>query len=266
MANTKKSATTKKDKNVEGTPVKTPKSNKKKSSSDSEDVKEPVKKTKPTLDSVRDEVNALKEMFEAEIEKPGSARAWKTAKKRLESIYNKLPKIAKKKARDPNKEKKKTAFDKPKIPSTELATFLKLKKGELISMADCTRAICVYTHLKDDETRDAQLKWKWLNKDGRDLRNKETVKNADGKDVQIKLAIKPDDKLTKLLKYDQYKKDVKKGKIFVHKGKKQVEDETCYYNVVTRLIRQQLTDPPTEAPTKKTKKAKAVESEDEDDE
>ncbi len=88
------------------------------------------------------------------------------------------------------------------VISPELRDFLQLKEGERPTRTDITNALCTYVHIKDGESREQMLKWKMLNPKNRDLQ-----------DPTDKMVIIPDDKLKKLLKYDNYVSDVAKGLI-----------------------------------------------------
>jgi len=119
--------------------------------------------------------------------------------------------------------------------SKELRDFLKLKKGEQLSRVEATRAVCVYAHLKEDEKREGMLRWTYLNpKCKRDLQ-----------DPDNKKSILPDDKLSELLGYEKYKKDVAKGKITKKVKNKSsgevtqvtVEANEMYYWTIQRLLK-----------------------------
>lgn len=114
--------------------------------------------------------------------------------------------------------------------SAELANFLQVKKGTMLSRIDICRAIGVYIYIAEDEDREWILDWKYLNEESRDLRNGKTIL--------------PDKTLSKLLKYEQYKKDVKAGKInrtVTNKetGLKSIitqTDDSFYRHLIPKLI------------------------------
>ena len=113
--------------------------------------------------------------------------------------------------------------------SKELASFSGIKTNQL-SREDVQCIISVYIYLNPEETREKMLKWKHLNTVGRDLR-----------DSTNKRKIIPDAKLSKLLKDDKYKQDVKNGNITMipKKGtteKRIVTDDSLYYYVIMKLI------------------------------
>jgi len=118
--------------------------------------------------------------------------------------------------------------------SEELREFLGLEEAQA-SRNDATNALCAYIRLKDNETRPDMLKWKHLNPGGK----------RDLQDPSEKMKIIFDDKLSKLLKYDQYKKDVAAGKITRKQkvkgedGKKVVivSDTSIRYCDLQRLIK-----------------------------
>lgn len=100
-------------------------------------------------------------------------------------------------------------LDIPIIVSDELADFLQLDGNEDLTRIDVTRALCVYCHLSPDEEREETLRWKYLNEDGRDLRNPDNRQQ-----------IIPDKQLRELLGYDKYIDDVKNGKVIAHRKNK----------------------------------------------
>lgn len=109
------------------------------------------------------------------------------------------------------------------IISNELAEFLNIKEGSLLSRSEVTCALCVYIYLNKNETRENMIKWSYLNPKGeRNLKNQLKTRE-----------ILPDKKLSELLYYEEYKKKVKEGKII-----KKVYDEEA--NIVTETI---ITDP-----------------------
>jgi hypothetical protein len=118
--------------------------------------------------------------------------------------------------------------------SKELAEFLNVEEDSKFTRTDITRAICAYTHINKDEARSETLKWDYLNHENeRDLRDSEN-----------KRVINPDKALSKLLKYDQFKKDVKKGNIVIKaKDKKTglkypltLENDKLQYYTIQMLI------------------------------
>jgi chromatin remodeling complex protein RSC6 len=96
-----------------------------------------------------------------------------------------------------------SVFNKKFNISNELAKFLGVHPSLMLSRIEITRALCIYIHkskISIDGSR--SRKWFYLNKVNRDLRNPNNLKN-----------IVPDEKLSSLLDYEQYKKNVMAGKI-----------------------------------------------------
>ena len=118
--------------------------------------------------------------------------------------------------------------------SAELAKFIEGDVGMLYTRSDISKAIYVYIHLSPTEDRPSVLRWKHLNPDGK--RNLQDQTN--------KTRILPDKKLSKLLGYEQYRKDVAAGKIMAgstNKVTKEKEykvqtDDGLYYNTIQKLI------------------------------
>lgn len=181
-------------------------------------------------------------LLDAEIdrrsrEKEKGVRSFKKVRKILLRMRKELPvitrsKVARLKLRNPTS-RQGGIMIKYQI-SKELADFLQVPEDTKVSRVEITRAICVYSHLKENEKREEMLKWLYLNPDGkRNLQNQMDHKS-----------ILPDKTLSKLLRYDQYKKDVKAGKVF-----KKVKDKTTgkvsqvkmtndmlYYWVIQKLV------------------------------
>lgn len=128
-------------------------------------------------------------------------KGFKHVRKVCVTLRDKAPKLAKQKRK--KSENAKSGFKIPYLVSDELCKFLKLPNGSAVTRVDATRGITVYANLKDDEARPAILKWKHLNAGG-----KRNLQSPEDKTVIV-----PDASLKKLLRYNQYVKDVKAGKI-----------------------------------------------------
>jgi len=124
-------------------------------------------------------------------------------------------------------------FSKKYKVSRELYEFLGLEGEEMLSRIDICRAICVYVNHEEEEKREEMLKWRHLNPLFRNLQN-----------PQNKKVIIPDERLSRLLRYDEYVERVKRGEITIRKKDKltgevfyeRVEDPGLYYSTVQRLI------------------------------
>jgi len=173
--------------------------------------KERRSKKNITLESHLARFDGLLEYLKSEIEKRSKAkekgvRVLLSTRKILKELRKETPHIAhKRKPRDPSLPRiTHSGFTQEYLITAELAAFLQIEDEEpRLSRLDATRAICVYSRLKEDEQRDEMLKWAYLNPDGK--RNLQNTKD--------KKAIVPDAVLSKLLKYDDYKKQVRLGKV-----------------------------------------------------
>lgn len=129
--------------------------------------------------------------------------------------------------------RKNSGLTTPQNISDELRVFLKVEKGRNLSRIEVTRAINSYINIKKDEKRENILEWAYLNPNYRNLQN-----------VNDKRVIFPDASLAKLLRYNQYKKDVASKKITeAHKNKitgfketKIVTSDDLHYRTVQKLI------------------------------
>jgi len=187
-----------------------------------------------------DEVEA-RTKARSEHNKTGSLKNVKSALKLVKSVEAKLPKLVKKK--QPRRVSSlNSGFKKPVDITDELAAFIKVEPGTQISRNEITQALCVYIHFDPANPKEAIQRWKDLNKNGhRDLRevNEETHKTY----------IKPDAKLSKLLGYDTYVKDVKAGRVTkkrkLHKTDlvktEMVEDDpSLHYYTIQKLIQKHI--------------------------
>ena len=120
--------------------------------------------------------------------------------------------------------------------SPKLATFLKLKKGELVSRSACNTAITMYINIKDVNAVAADKK-KWVAR-----MNPGGKRNLQDSDVGS--IIHPDKALSELLEYPAYQKRVKAGKQVWHRRDKETNepvdvvetDDKLTYAVVQHLL------------------------------
>lgn len=195
-----------------------------------------VRKPAPTSDSVCEELVKIIESISVEIdrlkestEKVKGARFLSKIKKQLSDVNRQVPRIRNGRAKK-RVVKGNSGIKKPKEISDELADFLKVERGTLLSMADVTSAVCTYIRVKDDETNPEKLesrkRWIGLNPGGkRNLQDQESKKN-----------IIPDEALSKLLRYEKYQEDVANGKVTVKSTGAVVTDDRLNYCVLQKLI------------------------------
>lgn len=195
-----------------------------------------VRKPAPTSDTVCEELTRIIESISAEIdrlkettEKVKGARFLSKIRKQLSDVNRQVPRIRNGRAKK-RVVKGNSGIKKPKEISEELADFLQVERGTLLSMADVTSAVCTYIRVKDDETNPEKLesrkRWIGLNPGGkRNLQDQSSKKN-----------IVPDEALSKLLRYEQYQKDVAAGKVTVKSTGAVVTDDRLNYCVLQKLI------------------------------
>lgn len=235
-----KKVKTKKDKKKKGTQS-TPKGEK--VSSEAKASKSPVKKIKRTrtpvtpdsydasIQSTLDDIDAEIDRLKKGPEKSKGIKFLRGIRKDVVQLQKKAKRLVKAKRTVSRKGKGKSGFDKKCSITSELASFLKIEEDKQISRIDATRAICVYIHLDPSaENKPDSIPWQYLNKGGK--RNLQDKNN--------RRVVLPDEKLAKLLRYDQYRKDIKARKVNrVDKktGKTvKVTDDKLYYYVVNKLI------------------------------
>lgn len=196
-------------------------------------IKIKVRKSKPTIESVLKELDDSLEYLQLEIDKRKKTlnknkglNTFRHVQKNLEHIKKVIPKIAKKTR---NTQNNKNNFNKSVSISDELVEFLQVDKDTKLMREEISCAIFTYINIKDDENREKILKWKYLNDNPkRDLRNPEH------KDIII-----PDDKLSNLLDYNQYKLDVL-NKLIKNKKGEIVTDDRLYYKTILKLIQKHI--------------------------
>lgn len=203
-------------------------------------VREPRKRA--TIEGHIEKYDKILALLDSEIdrksrEKEKGARAFRKVRKIVVQMRKELPVVTRSKAARMQSSLRKGTTSGITIQcqiSEELANFLKVPPETRISRVDATRALCAYAHWKDDEKREEILRWQHLNPTGkRNLQN-----------PQDKKSIIPDKALVKLLRYENYKKDIKNGKVTKkikdkETGKTnvvQMTDDTLYYWVIQKLI------------------------------
>lgn len=108
--------------------------------------------------------------------------------------------------------------------SNELAKFLNVTDNTQLSRVDVTRAICVYCHLKPDDSRDEIKRWSYLNTTKRDLRDPTNRKN-----------ILPDKKLSDLLHINEYLDAVAEGRIITKRRNKDTRKKESFVVTEAKL-------------------------------
>ena len=189
-----------------------------------------------TKETVLSELDETITKLDVKIEKLKKTMGGQSGSRFLRGLRNRLVKI-RRNAKRMKRRRTCTPTSTVYEVSDELAKFLKLDEPQ-ISRLNLQWAISAYIHIADDEKREGILSWKHLNPNNRDLRNPENRK-----------IVLPDAKLSKLLRYDRYRKMVAKGKITVMSTDKTTgdkttriyEDDALRYWVVMRLLQPHLT-------------------------
>lgn len=173
----------------------------------------------------------------------GGVRIFRRMRKTLTAMLKELPHVVRSKklrALITKKRMSPAGLNMKYTISSELARFLQKPSDAVLSRIEATRAICVYAHIKPDESREEILEWSYLNTGGK----------RDLQDPENKRAILPDVALSKLLNYEKYKRDVLQGKItkktktFIDvDGEKsqviktvKVTDNALFYWTIQRLV------------------------------
>lgn len=189
------------------------------------------------LDSMDRVIADLAEEIEnRKRKKKDGTRFLQSKHKKLLEIRKHLPKNLKKKRAPSSGGNRTNSFAIQKPISKEMAQFLGIKdKKPVLSQNEMRTALYVYIYLDPEERREEYLRWQSLNKKGRDLR-----------DPTNKSKIIPDNKLSEVLHYKDYVKQVKKGKIIGTRKNKStdekeeyvVEDSTLKRTTILKLMQQ----------------------------
>jgi len=195
---------------------------------------------KVTIETHLEKYDKLIEFLDEHIDhlrknkEPGS-RVFTTIRKSVRELNKEAPKIANSRRKTTlNNQNKVSGFVLQCQISPELADFLQVSHTTTLCRKDVTNAICVYSHLNPIEAREHMLRWEYLNRGGK--RNLQNPKE--------RMAIIPDSALSKLLQYNQYKKDVKGGLVTKNVRDKKtrvtsvmtITEPTLYYWVIQKLL------------------------------
>jgi chromatin remodeling complex protein RSC6 len=184
-----------------------------------------------------DDYDALLKILDEEIDRKsrqreGGIRALRKTRKTILKMKKDVPHVIRS-SRRTSAHGNVSAFMVEKSITPEFAKFLQVSPDTKITRTDATRALCAYSHLREGEDRPGVLKWAHLNTTHRNLQ-----------DPERKRAIAPDSKLSRLLNYDQYKKDVAAGIVSKMVRDKEtglknrviVDDDSMYYWVLQKLM------------------------------
>lgn len=188
-----------------------------------------------TPDSFKDSLQELYDLLNLEIEKQQKKmipcfgiRTLKTARLKVEKLQKRFPKVAK---RQTIKRKSNTisGIMKQNSITKDLADFLKVEPTTKLSRVEIQSAISIYCNVKDKDKPSYQ-RWGYLNVDGARCLQ----------DPINKKFIIPDECLSKLFDYENYKKRIAEGKITVINKKtglpKIVVDDRLQYFTISTLI------------------------------
>lgn len=194
---------------------------------------------KVTSDSLLEKIDELLEVLDKEIERKSKerekgTRTFQSIRKTVRDIRKDIPRLANGKRRVKNTGKRTSPFMVKHPITEECAKFLQLEKGTLLSRTEVTNAICVYSHYDLADNRDQMKKWAYLNPKGERNLQKEGHK----------MTIVPDKTLNKLLRYDEYRKQVDSGKVTKKTKDKEtgeiveevLKDSALYYWVIQKRI------------------------------
>ena len=209
------------------------------------EVPEKVKRSqrkKVTLESHQKKFDDLLKFINSEIErksreKEKGTRTFQRMRKMVRELKDETPKLVNAKRRKNPNSRRVSGFGVKYPINAQGAAFLQIKKGTLLNRQEVTNAICVYAHWDPKDTREQMARWSYLNPGGKRDLQKEGRKEI----------IEPDETLTKLLGYDEYREKVKKGEIMttrtvkdssgnVKKVREVQTDDAMYYRVIQKLI------------------------------
>lgn len=127
--------------------------------------------------------------------------------------------------------------------SKELSEFLEVPEDSMFSRTEVTTALCVYVNRNLLESRESHTRWNYLNPNRTDENGVE-VTERDLRDPVKKKIILPDEKLSKLLRYDDYVTRIESGEITKYEFDKEKNeyvrvletDKNFYYKTLQQLI------------------------------
>ena len=163
---------------------------------------------------------------------------YKSVRKELNWLRKNAPRLSKQRTRRTTDDKQNIQFNREVEVTPELRKFLKVKDNTPLSRNDVTNALCAYVNVNPEKP--SGRTWGSVMNPG----NKRNLqKEGNG------MLIEPDSALKKLLRYEQYVKDVKSGKIMCtktvtddHGVKRRTkvvqEDPTLKYCVMNKLVNQ----------------------------
>lgn len=170
--------------------------------------------------------------------------------KNIREMQQEVPKVTKSMKRRNTTSPKVSGFSLRCNITPELASFLSVDPNETFTRSEITNAVCAYINFKPTETRPSARRWSYLNDAGT---------GADGvvvpvrnlQDQEKKTKINPDQKLSDLLAYEEYKRAVKNGEIKTKKINKATRNEEIFvqtddslaYKVVQKLIQRHFIHP-----------------------
>ena len=214
--------------------------------SEGKETARPSKRTPVTLETYLAQIRVGRKKCDDEIEKlqqnpSGDRKGIKTLKS-LRRVFQLLEKQAPKLSKGKRRRAtpgggKNSGLTTPKPITAEFRSFLKLPTNKEISRIEGTRALNAYIHIKPEETREDVLAWAYLNPNYKD--GGRNLQNSDDRRVIV-----PDVRLSTLLRYNQYKKDVAAGKVTESRknkvtGVKEVviiDDNALHYRTIQKLI------------------------------
>jgi len=196
-----------------------------------------------TLTSHLKKYDDLLEYLDAEIDhkarhKEKGIKSLQTIRKKVRELQRETPKISSEKRRNTSGKPRKSGFASRYQITDELLDFMQLPPKSTPTLNEITNAIYIYIKLKPGEKRPQMLKWQHLNPDGRDLQNPDN-----------RTTVLPDEKLSGLLGYEDYRQEIADGKVTINRvvdkrtrEKKTVvmEDDSLFYWTIQRLIQKQI--------------------------
>lgn len=179
------------------------------------------------IDDILEKLTLEIEKHQKVQNKQTGAKALRTIRKDVKELKSQLKSVSSgpKRSHQQGSKPKSSGFVGRCNISDELRLFLELQPDQEVSRSEIINALNVYVNIKDDETREQMLKWKHLNPDGK--RNLQDPNNG--------MKIIPDDKLSKMLRYEQYKQDVSDGKIKRNQTDKETKKKSVIVETDTSL-------------------------------
>ncbi len=187
------------------------------------------------IDQVLEKIDLEIAEIQSNKKRVKGVRSLRGIRKKIVELSKKAPKLNKTKR--VLKKGAISGFSRQYRLSPELEEFLDFDTGDTASRNEVTRAVCVYINRKPDETRETVKEWFYLNEG----ENGDPIRDL--RDPTDHMRILPDDSLSELLKYEEWRQKVNRGEETTSTKNENgervsvtLEDDGLYYRTLQKLL------------------------------